>query len=609
MPICPGSGPAAAPLRHRVWPLAAAALLALTTHLAVAAPKAPASPSRAQLANEVYDGLVAEMENSLGQPGQGFDSMLQAAQRSADPDLFRRALELALQSGSRERSRQALRAWRTVMPASIEAMQRDVQFSLLTGQLSAVDAPLRDWLAATQDGDRVELIQALPRLLAVVRDRAQAQQELERVLKPYRAPLPKAPSLARDMATQIRVASELAVIQLASDPPSSGLPAVQAIHRAWPASRLPAIAALGMMFATPDAEPLVREVLATPGQDDLVPSASALRQAYASVLARQKRYPAALEQLQQAAQAQPPGQAGSRPVWLALAATALTARQWAQGESAVRRYLDDSVGWKDALSPEDAARGRLLLAEIQQGQGQLPQALKTLDSINIPALYVQGGLRRASILLQQGQWPQARALIASLKDDAAPPTDSGVDITVLRELQVLTDQKRWTLALQVLDAALAKDRSAELLYQKAMVLDRLKRTAEMDVLLQEALKLDPRHTGSQNALGYGWADRGVRLDEARRLITAALQAQPDDPYIMDSMGWVDFRQGRVDDALKNLRAAWLLSRDAEIAAHLGEVLWRSGQRDEARTVWAEALALTPDSEMIREVLKRLGASL
>jgi Flp pilus assembly protein TadD len=126
----------------------------------------------------------------------------------------------------------------------------------------------------------------------------------------------------------------------------------------------------------------------------------------------------------------------------------------------------------------------------------------------------------------------------------------------------------------------------------------------MESLLRDLIKLKPEDPQAFNALGYSLADRNIRLAEARQLITQALQLAPEDAYIQDSLGWVAFRQGQYAEALKILQAAYKTRPDAEIAAHLGEVLWVMGQRQEAGAIWREGLLLKADNDTLVETLKR-----
>jgi Flp pilus assembly protein TadD len=127
----------------------------------------------------------------------------------------------------------------------------------------------------------------------------------------------------------------------------------------------------------------------------------------------------------------------------------------------------------------------------------------------------------------------------------------------------------------------------------------------MERLLRQVIALKPDYQHAYNALGYSLAERGIRLPEAKELIQKALAYAPNDPFITDSLGWVEFRMGNKAEAARILETAYKSRPDADIAAHLGEVYWSLGQRDRAQSVWREGLLLNAENETLMETLKRL----
>ena len=139
-----------------------------------------------------------------------------------------------------------------------------------------------------------------------------------------------------------------------------------------------------------------------------------------------------------------------------------------------------------------------------------------------------------------------------------------------------------------------------------MAADKLDNLEVMESSLRKIIRLAPNNQQAYNALGYSLADRNIRLPEALELITKALVLAPQDPFITDSMGWVQFRLGRLADAEATLSRAYALRDDTEIGMHLGEVLWTEGKQDEARAVWRAALAKDPANEALKSTLTRLN---
>jgi Flp pilus assembly protein TadD len=149
----------------------------------------------------------------------------------------------------------------------------------------------------------------------------------------------------------------------------------------------------------------------------------------------------------------------------------------------------------------------------------------------------------------------------------------------------------------------------DILYEQAMLEERLGELAQMEARLRRVMAIKADHHHAYNALGYSLADRNLRLPEAKALIEQALKLSPGEPFIVDSLGWVEFRLGNLPEAERLLRQAHTARPDAEISAHLGEVLWQAGKKDEARQIWREALAREPRNEALRETLQRLKAGL
>src|SRR5690606_23769591 len=176
----------------------------------------------------------------------------------------------------------------------------------------------------------------------------------------------------------------------------------------------------------------------------------------------------------------------------------------------------------------------------------------------------------------------------------------------LAQARLLTVNGQKEEALRVLEDA---DRnfpdSPDLMYDLAMRYEQANKLPQMEAMLRQVIAVNPEQAHAYNALGYSLADRGLRLDEARRLIQKALSLRPNDPFILDSMGWVLYRQGELADAERYLKQAYALRPDVEIAVHLGEVLWERGKQAEARELWRTAAQKEPDSRLLNETLQRL----
>jgi tetratricopeptide (TPR) repeat protein len=176
---------------------------------------------------------------------------------------------------------------------------------------------------------------------------------------------------------------------------------------------------------------------------------------------------------------------------------------------------------------------------------------------------------------------------------------------ILAEAQLLREAERTQEAYTLVGEALEKlPDNTDLLYDYAMLAEKLDRVDVLESSLRKVISLKPDHAHAYNALGYSLADRSMRLPEARELVGKALALSPNDAFIIDSMGWVEYRLGQPEEALKYLRKAYAERPDPEIAAHFGEVLWTVGKHAEAEKVWNEALAKAPNNDTLIKTIKR-----
>jgi tetratricopeptide (TPR) repeat protein len=254
----------------------------------------------------------------------------------------------------------------------------------------------------------------------------------------------------------------------------------------------------------------------------------------------------------------------------------------------------------------DQTQAHVLLAQAAEQQNDWVRAQKWLDLIDNPQGKPEVQVKRATLMLRQGKLPEARALISALPDK----TPEEARVKFLAEVQLLRQAKLWGDANEVLTRANQRFvDDTDLLYEQAMVLEKLEQLSEMEKLLRKVMTLKPDYHHAYNALGYSLADRNVRLPEARSLVKKALELSPSEPFITDSLAWVEFRLGNLAESLRLLRSAYKARPDAEIAAHLGEVLWASGEREEAKQVWREGRSRDALNEVLRQTLQRLRVDL
>ena len=259
----------------------------------------------------------------------------------------------------------------------------------------------------------------------------------------------------------------------------------------------------------------------------------------------------------------------------------------------------------EALAAERGEPAAILyyLARISESKKQWSAAVERYLQVPRGERYWESQLRIAGALAQDKRLLQAMGHLSALK-----PSTPVERLTLAQtESTLWRDAGDNAKAFAALDAALVGDAdNADLLYETAMLAERIDRLDEAEKRLRRVIVLQPERAHAYNALGYSFADRNVNLDEARSLIEKAHGLAPDDPAILDSMGWIAFRQGRMADAESYLKRALEKFQDGEIAAHLGEVLWAQGRQEEAKNVWDAQLKAQPDSDILKKTVARLA---
>ena len=618
-------GPSPRPrFKHALLLMAWASSIATAQTLSpVAPPNPPAAALEAAAAEPVvnsaldsllfYQLLIGELELNAGRAGNAYGVVLDAARRNGDEALYQRAVEIALQARAGDQALEAARAWRAAKPGSLAPLRYQSQILLALNRIDEAADPLASWLAAVPLMERPGVLAGLPRMLQNQADRQRVLALVEKLVLPYLD--------SPGTATPSRVSLGRAHLSAGNLPQALGLAkAAQAADGAAPG---PVLLALEMLPGTAAAEPVVTDYLARPDAEP------ALRLSYVRMLAQSQRFADATRQLERLTRERP---ALPEP-WLTLGALRVDLKQPREAEAALLKFVelasapvaqpDKPVAAAPAAAGDDeddtadtteasAAAGRdltqawLLLAQVAEQRGDAKAAEAYLAKVDSPQRALEVQTRRASLLARQGKVKEARLLIQAVPER----TGDDARAKLVAEAQMLRDIKRWHEAGEVLAAASQRfSDDVDLIYEHAMVEEKLEHWDAMERLLRRVIALKPDHPHAHNALGYSLADRGLRLPEARDLVTRALQLSPGDPFITDSLGWIEFRMGNRDDALRLLRQAHTARPDTEIGAHLGEVLWALGQQDEARTVWQDARSRDAANEVLRETLARLKVDL
>jgi tetratricopeptide (TPR) repeat protein len=535
-------------------------------------PRQPVLP-KVELTDQVmFKLMLAEVAMQRGQAHVAVPAYLELARETRDPRIAQRATETAWNARFISAALEAAGIWLQADPESVQA--RQVLAALLVNQSQLSDAlpHLEKWLAS----DRSQVAQSflqLSSLLGRNKDR-QAVFDLMRALaKPYpqvpEARLAVAQAASNAGEPQIAIDEAKAALALKPDWELAALFTAQMLQRQ---SNAQAIAFLG-------------------GYVKAHPDAKDARLNYARLLVNEKRYPEARVEFEALSAAFPQ----NPDVMMAIALLAMQSNDFDVAERQLKRVLET-----DYPNPDQA---RLYLGQVSEERERYGDALKWYESVAPGEEYIGAQVRYANVLAKQGNLAAARK---HLQQVAAPDTQQRVRL-VQAEAQLLRDANLYRESFELLGKALEKmPNYPDLLYDYAMAAEKVQRFDLLEENLRKLIQIRPDHAHARNALGYTLADRNERLEEAHALIDAALKLSPDDPFIMDSMGWVLFRQGLQQQSLEFLQRAHILRPDADIAAHLGEVLWAMGNREQAQKIWSDALRETPRNELLQNTIKRFA---
>jgi tetratricopeptide (TPR) repeat protein len=546
------------------------------------APAAPAQPTALD-AELFYQLLLGELNARGPEAGNGYALILDAARRSKDESLYQRSVEIALQNRSGDAALQAARAWKQTFPKSRDANRYVLQILLALNRVGESVEPLKTEIALADAPERNAAIMLVPRAYARVSDKKQAAGVVEQGL---------ADSLANP-ATGATAWATVGRLRLAAGDTEGALEAARRGQAVNARAEAPALLALELMDPKlPAAEPIVKKYLEG---DKPMPE---LRMGYARALLDAQRYGEASQQLQRITAEKP----DFAEAWLVQGTLQVQDNQLVPAEAALKRYVELAQGQRSEERVRGLAQAYLALAQIAEKRNDLALANAWLDKIENAQDLVAAQNRRASILARQGKLEEARKLIRAIPE--RNPQDARIKLSA--EVGLLRDNKQYRPAYELLSQAAAKDpQDFDLVYDQAMLAEKMGNLPEMERLLRQVIAAKPDYHHAYNALGYSLADRNVRLPEARQLIQKALEFAPGDPYISDSLAWVEFRMGNKAEALRILEEAYKSRPDAEIAAHMGEVLWSLGQRERAQSIWREGLLLNAENETLQETLKRL----
>lgn len=529
-----------------------------------------------------YKLTKAELDFKRGQWQSAYVTLMVLAQQTRDPRLAQRSAEMALSAKQGGEAMAAIRLWRELAPESDDAAQYFLGFAVLGDDLTEAEQAFTQRLKKSPANARGLAMFQMQQFLLRAKDKAAAFALMERVLAPY--------------AGQLEAHLVLAQGAFANN---EALRAATEARRALTIKPDSELALLTMAQVTPDpalVTKLVTEFLAQ------YPQAREVRAAYARMLVEQKQYDKARNEFLILLKGQP-----DNPSTLyALGIMSMQSADTAAAEGYFKRFVE--VLEKEGGDERDPTKALLILAQIAEEKGDLATAQGWLDRVDSgePRMMLTVRLKRAHLAARMGDLEGARQQLAQIKTE--DPAEQAQIIQT--DAQLLRDGGQGLEAYKVLeDGVLRYPNSPDLLYDFALAAEKYGKVELMETSLRKVMEMSPDNHHAYNALGYSLAERNLRLEEAYALIDKAMQMAPGDPFIMDSLGWVHFRMGKLKEAEVLLRRAYALRSDPEIAVHLGEVLWAQGDKAGAQGLWREARAKDPHNDALKSTLARLNTSL
>ncbi|NLZ11614.1 MAG: tetratricopeptide repeat protein [Alcaligenaceae bacterium] len=534
----------------------------------------------------LYRLMVAEFAVQRGELDLGAELLLRAARDTSDPRLAKRAFQLSMVGRNFALANQAAQLWALVAPNDPEAVASSLALSASSGQTAGLSAALWKRIENAEDKDL-----AIGQAAAIVGKLSDKRAAFEVLNAALRAPVRNLPITYLALADAAWAAqdAERALVnsrRAQELDPSSEQAAQRLLEYGLKVDPAAALAS---------AQAFVARYPQTERLGALLVSRLAERGDYTGALAlvQQMRRNTPENFDLQFTEAEVNFRAGRLDAAKALLNDYITV------QTQRRLSLDDKAS--DAMA--DASDARLMLVRIAEQEGKLHEAIEQLKRIDEPALEFQVRVHEATLYGRLGDLVAARKTIESI----TPQSDNERAVLAMSLASIYRDAGRTDLAIQTLAKAnTAVADSAEIKYDLAMLYERQGNFQAFERLMREVMALRPDDANAYNSLGYTFADQNIRLDEAQRLLEQALSLEPDNPYILDSVGWYLYRTGDYESAAEYLERSYKKLPSADVAAHLGEVYWAMGRKEDARKIWAETLKKDPGNDVLVKTMQRFG---
>jgi tetratricopeptide (TPR) repeat protein len=518
----------------------------------------------------LYKFLLAEIAAQRGNYQIAAQAYLEMAKTTRDPRIARRATEVALYGRYTNIALEAAKLWLATEKDSTAARQTLAALFVGSNDLQAAKPLLQQMLAADADNIGQSLAQLYP-LLAKHSDKNAVLVLVKELTKPY----------------EQRPEAHLAVAEaaLAVNKYDAALSEIREAMRLRPDWEAGALFQAQLLNRESHAKALdyLKSFLAT------YPKAQEVRLGYARQLINDKKFPEARAEFQHLLDDNP----NNADIAVTVALLSVQMNDLDVAEAQLKRVLE--------LDYKDPDAVRFHLGQINEERKRYDEAAKWYLSVEEGEQYVSAHAHYAFILAKQDKLAQAREHLQKLE-----PQNDAQRVQILQsEAQLMREAKDYQESFAILRKALdVQPDQPELLYDVALAAEKIDRIDIVETNLRRLIVLKPDHAQAYNALGYTLADRTDRLTEARGYIEKALKLSPEDPFILDSMGWVEYRLGHFAQGLQYLERAFQQRPDPEIAAHLGEVMWAKGDKPGAEKIWRDALRDNPENDELQKVIKK-----
>ncbi len=521
----------------------------------------------------LYALLVAEFAGHRDRLDLSLGNYLEQANNTRDPGVAERALRIAHYIGARQAALEAARLWAETSPDDLQALQTYALELANAGELNEAARLMQRILE--QGGDtHFDLLAARAEDLP-----ATQQHSMLALIEETTKSFPD--------NTQLMLARALLLEH--EQKFDSALEQLQQLLRKEPENRK------GLLHLNRLLHRIGRNQEAADNLEIALeqhPKDQRLRLLYGRVLLELEQPERALKEFKILHERSP----NDSDLTLSIALTALEGNQLNEAEVYLNLLL---------LQGEKEASAHYYLGRLAENRDEWQQARDHYLQVTAGDEFLPAYTQLSKLLADRERWPEAQQYLRQARDQRP---ELRIQLFML-ESEVLIEQRQYDQADTALDKALELyPRNTSLLYARAMLAEKNDDLEKLEQDLRTIISIDADNAIALNALGYTLADRTDRYQEAAELIRRAMALNPNDPAVIDSMGWVEFRLGNLQQSLQYLQQAYGMMPDHEIAAHLVEVLWVMDQRQQARQVWQEALQKNPDSELLKAVMERLNPS-